>query len=298
MNLMISQFYQTSKAVLEMDDRAVVLMAASGAFLFPDLKRKYPQKFVEAVDVGIMEQSMVSIAAGMSIAGMIPIIYGQSPFIIERAYEQIKVDFGYQQLGGNFVGFGASTENAIYGATHCCPADLAVLGMIPGMEIVVPGRPDEYHTLFLEAYADNHPTYYRITRYCNSYNKPVMFGKANIVKKGCKATVLAVGPMLELAMQAFKDEDVTIFYYTTIVPFDEKTLQANLVNDRLLVMEPAYQGGMLPQIAKALHGNMMKMDLVGYPLEFITNHGYVADNASRYGLTVEQVKSRYQELIK
>ena len=43
---------------------------------------------------------------------------------------------------------------------------------------------------------------------------------------------------------------------------------------------------------------MMKMDLVGYPLEFITNHGYVADNASRYGLTVEQVKSRYQELIK
>ena len=104
--------------------------------------------------------------------------------------------------------------------------------------------------------------------------------------------------MLELAMQAFKDEDVTILYYTTIVPFDEKTLQANLVNDRLLVMEPAYQGGILPQIAKALHGNMMKMDLVGYPLEFITNHGYVADNASRYGLTVEQVKSRYQELIK
>lgn len=117
---MISQFYQTSKAVLEMDDRAVVLMAASGAFLFPDLKRKYPQKFVEAVDVGIMEQSMVSIAAGMSIAGMIPIIYGQSPFIIERAYEQIKVDFGYQQLGGNFVGFGASTENAIYGPGERC----------------------------------------------------------------------------------------------------------------------------------------------------------------------------------
>ena len=86
MNLMISQFYQTSKAVLEMDDRAVVLMAASGAFLFPDLKRKYPQKFVEAVDVGIMEQSMVSIAAGMSIAGMIPIIYGQSPFKIGRAH--------------------------------------------------------------------------------------------------------------------------------------------------------------------------------------------------------------------
>ena len=297
MNLMISQFYQTSKSILKLDERAIVLMGASGAFLFPDLKRKYPQKFVEAVDVGIMEQSLVSIAAGMAIAGMIPIIYGQSPFIIERAYEQIKIDFGYQQLGGNFVGFGASTENAIYGATHCCPADLAILAMIPGMEIVVPGRPDEYHTLFLQAYANDHPTYYRITRYCNSYQVPVIFGKSNVVKKGNKATILAVGPMLELAMKALSEDDVTILYYTTIMPFDEECLRSNLTNDRLLIMEPDYCGGLMSQVTKALRGRKIKTDMVGYPLEFITNHGYVTDNAFLYGLTVDQVRNKYMELV-
>lgn len=298
MNLMISEFYKTSKEVLDMDDRAIVLMAASGAFLFPDIKSKYPQKFVEAVDIGIMEQSLVSIAAGMSVAGMIPILYGQSPFIIERAYEQIKIDFGYQQLGGNFVGFGASTENAIYGATHCCPADLSILSMIPGMEIVVPGRPEEYRSLFLQSYADDHPTYYRLTRYCNSYNEPVTFGKANIVKKGSKATVIAIGPMLELAMQALAEEDVTILYYTTVAPFDAITLQENMDSDRLLVMEPSYQGGILPQMAEALQGRFVRMEFVGYPHEFITNHGYVADNAAMYGMTVEEVMVKYRKLIK
>lgn len=297
MNLMVSQFYKTSKSILEVDKQVVVLMAASGAFLFPDLQEKYPQRFVEAVDVGIMEQSLVSIAAGMAIAGMIPIVYGQSPFIIERAYEQLKIDFGYQRLCGNFVGFGASAENAIYGATHCCPADLSILAMIPGMEIVVPGRPDEYHALFLQAYANGNPTFYRITRYCNSYNEPVCFGKANVVKRGSKATVLAVGPMLELAMQALADEDATILYYTTVIPFDETILRANMTNDRLLIMEPSYQGGILPQVAHALQGQSVKMDFVGYPVEFITNHGYVVENASMYGLTVEVVKDKYNELI-
>lgn len=295
MNAMTAEFYATTEKVLEKDERTVAILGVSGVGICVDLGAKFPNRFIDA---GIMEQAIVGIASGMSIAGMIPIVYGQSTFFIERAYEQLKVDFGYQKLGGNFVLYGGSTEFGTLGATHCCPAALAVLSMIPGMEIIVPGRPDEYTSLFLDTYDNGNPTVYRTSRFCNAYQAAVTFGKANVVKKGTKATVLAVGPMLELAMQALADEDVTILYYTTVMPFDEKTLQEQLTNQRLLIMEPSYQGGILPQVSKALRGQLVKKDLVGYPLEFITNHGYVADNAAMYGLTVDAVREKYMELIK
>ena len=294
MNEMTATFYTTIENVLAKDERAVVILGVSGVGIVVDLSQKFPGRFVDA---GIMEQSIIGIASGISTAGMIPIVYGQSTFMIERAYEQLKIDFGYQKLGGNFVVYGGSTEFGTLGATHCCPAALSVLSMIPGMEIVVPGRPDEFSSLFLETYDNGSPTVYRTSLFCNSYNEPISFGKANVVKKGSKATVLAVGPMLELAMRALQDEDVTILYYTTVAPFDEVTLQSNYVNERLLLMEPAYQGGIMPQISKALHDKRMKVNFVGYPHEFITNHGYVVENAEMYEMTVEAVKKKYNELI-
>lgn len=294
MNKMTETFYETIENVLAKDERAVVILGVSGVGIIVDLSQKFPGRFIDA---GIMEQSIIGIASGISTAGMIPIVYGQSTFMIERAYEQLKIDFGYQKLGGNFVVYGGSTEFGTLGATHCCPAALSVLSVIPGMEIVIPGRPDEFSSLFLETYDNGNPTVYRTSLFCNSYHEPVSFGKANVVKKGSKATVLAVGPMLELAMRALQDEDVTILYYTTIAPFDEATLQSNYVNERLLLMEPAYQGGIMPRILKALHGKKVKVNFVGYPHEFITNHGYVVENAEMYGMTVEAVKEKYKELI-
>ncbi len=294
MNLMTSEFYATIENVLAKDERTVAILGVSGVGICVDLAQKFPGRFIDA---GIMEQSIIGIASGMSIAGMIPIVYGQSTFMIERAYEQLKVDFGYQKLGGNFVVYGGSTEFGTLGATHCCPAALSVLSVIPGMEIVVPGSPYEFTSLFMESYDNAHPTIYRTSMFCNSYNGLVTFGKANIIKKGSKATVIAIGPMLELAMRALQDEDVTILYYTTIVPFDESALQSNFENDRLLLMEPAYQGGIIPLVLKALHDKKIKVDFVGYPHEFITNHGYVAENAPMYGLTIEAVREKYKELI-
>lgn len=295
MNLMTEEFYATTEKILREDERTIAILGVSGVGIGVDLSLEFPARFIDA---GIMEQAIIGIASGMSVAGMIPIVYGQSTFFIERAYEQLKIDFGYQKLGGNFVLYGGSTEFGTLGATHCCPAALAALSMIPGMEIIVPGRPEEYTSLFLNNYDNGNPTVYRTSRFCNSYQEPVIFGQANIVKKGTKATVLAVGPMLELAMQALADEDVTILYYTTVMPFDAQALQANLTNQRLLIMEPSYQGGILPQVTKALRGELVKMDFVGYPVEFIINHGYVAENAAMYGMTAEAVREKYNELLK
>jgi transketolase len=106
MNSMTEEFYSTTEKVLAEDERTIVLLGVSGVGICVDLSSKFPGRFIDA---GIMEQAIVGMASGMAIAGMIPIIYGQSTFFIERAYEQLKVDFGYQKLGGNFVLYGGST---------------------------------------------------------------------------------------------------------------------------------------------------------------------------------------------
>ena len=103
--------------------------------------------------------------------------------------------------------------------------------------------------------------------------------------------------MLELVMQALADEDVTILYYTTVVPFDEQCLRDNLVNDRLLIVESGYKGGILHLMKNVLSDKGVRLEFVGYPLEFITNHGYVVENAPQYGLTKKDVYEKYKQLV-
>lgn len=297
MNLMLETFFNVAKDLIVKDERVMLIFGAAGVAApknIIEMMSDYPGRIFDA---GIMEQAIVSMAAGMSISGMIPIFYAQSPFIVERAYEQLKIDFGYQRVRGNFVGLGGSTEIANFGTTHCCPADVGILKLIPEMQIVIPGKTQEFESLFMESYANDYPTYYRLTRYNNSCNCKVRFGKANVIKKGSKATIIAVGPMLELVMRALEDWDVTILYYTTLAPFDGECLKQNLVSNRILLCEPYYCGALAKDIVTVLNGEMIKMDFVGYPLEFVTNYGYVVDNAEMYGLTETNIRLKVEELI-
>lgn len=297
MNRMLDAFFRVAKELVEKDERVLLLFGAAGVAT-PNSMLETMKRFPERVfDAGIMEQAIVSMTAGMSIEGMIPIFYAQSPFIAERAYEQLKVDFGYQQVRGNFVGLGASAEIANFGATHCSPGDVSVLKQIPGMQIVVPGRVSEFESLFRETYANDSPTYYRLTRYSHSYPCDVSFGKANIIKKGKKATIIAVGPVLELVMRAVKDCDVTVLYYTTAAPFDRECIKENLSNNRVLLCEPNYYGTLAKDVICALQGEMIKMDFIGYPLEFVTNYGYVTENAEMYGFTEQNMISKLNKLM-
>ena len=97
-----------------------------------------------------MEQSTVSFAAGLAKLKFIPIIHSISPFLVERALEQLKIDFGYQKLGGNLVTIGSSYDYAKMGSTHHCPTDINLIGNIPDSEIIIPGTAKEFKSLFLQ----------------------------------------------------------------------------------------------------------------------------------------------------
>lgn len=297
MNQMLRAAFSAINECLKEDQRTVFFMASAGVVPFDEIEDARSIAPERALDIGIMEAEAVSMGAGLSIAGMIPIFFAQAPFLTERAYEQLKVDFGYQNVRGNFLSISGSTELAVFGATHCCPADVPILKQIPNMQIIVPGSSGEFLQLFQEGYDNEAPTYFRLTRYENSLAQRVRIGHANVVKKGTKATILAVGYMVELAMECFAEEDVTILSYTTVMPFDGEILRENYTNQRILLMEPYYSGQLAPEIADALQGEFIKMEFVGIPHEFVTNYGYVAQNLEHFGFTKEQVLEKYKRLL-
>ena len=95
--------------------------------------RKELEEFPDrCMNVGIYEDGIMSIAAGMARCGLIPTIFGIQPYLIERTLEQIKMDFAYQKLGVNVVGTGAAVDYSKYGYSHYCAEDVQVIKSIPG----------------------------------------------------------------------------------------------------------------------------------------------------------------------
>ena len=229
--------------------------------------------------------------------GFIPVVHTIAPFLIERSLEQLKDDFCYQKLGGNFVSVGASYDYAALGCTHHCPGDVGILKNLPDMEIVLPGTSDEFEMLFNTSYNNSHPTYFRLSEKENITSHPVEFGKAVVVKKGELATVIAVGTTLDVVLEATKNMNVTVLYYTTVSPFDSMTLKQNLVADKILLCEPYYKGGLVSDIMAALVGRRIALDCVGVPLQFLNKYGNASQHDKFVGLTVDGIQKKLKDLI-
>lgn len=290
---MREMFVKTTNEIVDNDKRVALILGGISVASFSESIEKYPER---CFDAGISEQADLSIAAGMAISGMIPIFHTIAPFMAERAYEQLKIDFGYQKLGGNFISNGSSIDYSSFGATHQCPAEISVLSQIPNMQILVPGTPDEFRSLYLSTYDNGCPTYIRLSRDVNPESYDVKLGEANVIKKGKGLTVIAVGSMLKMVLEAAEDFDVTVLYYTSIHPFDSKTLIENTDSSKILVCEPYYEGALDYDITKALKREIL-IDHCGMPHEFCKHYGTTKENYAEMGLTVENIKKKINSLL-
>ena len=291
---MRKQLVQTVESLLAEDERIVLLLGDIGVFGFRNSFRKFPER---VYNIGILEQSTVSLAAGLSMTGLIPVIHSIAPFVVERCVEQLKNDFCYQKLGGNFVSVGGSYDYAALGCTHHCPADVGLLKNLPGMEIVVPGNAKEFDRLFRQGYANNHPTYYRLSERENADALDVTFGKAIAIQEGSSATVVAVGPALTAVLEAVRGLDVTVLYYTSVMPFDGDTLRSHCTSGKILLCEPYYSGGLTSDIVRSMWPMKVLIDCVGVPLEFLHNYGSVEEHDESIGFTSLNIRDRLEKLI-
>jgi transketolase len=290
---MRKQFVQTTSRLLEQDERVVLLLGDIGVFGFRDAFREFPER---VYNIGILEQATVSLAAGLAKTGMVPIVHTIAPFLTERCLEQIKIDFGYQGLGGNFVTVGASYDYAALGCTHHCPGDVEIMRSVPGMDIVVPGNAADFDGLLGAAYASSRPTYFRLSEAENAISPEADFGEAAVVCQGSAAVVVAVGPMLEAVMEAAQGLDVTVLYYATVAPFDAATLRAQ-TSRRILLCEPYYRGGLVAEIAEALWPDPVLVRSVGVPRKFLTNYGRMVEHDAELGFTPGAIRKELELLI-
>lgn len=265
-----------------------------GMWAIRDVLNEFPDR---CTNVGIYEDGMISICAGMASRGLIPTVFGIQPYLIERTLEQIKMDLAYQKIGINVVGTGAAVDYSKYGFSHYCAEDVGIIKMIPGCEFIAPGTSKEFITLFDQSYRNGNPTFFRISDHPNNeYDIDVEFGKANVIKKGSKGTVVVVSILLDAVMDVCKNQDVTVLYYTTLEPFDYDTLAKNCVSNKILIVEPEYSGSLLYDVHKALPGRELIIDDVSFPREVFRNYGTYEEKMTHYGLTKNAIETKLNAL--
>lgn len=285
---MRKQFTQTMKEILYKDTNTALLLGDIGVYGFREELKNIPNR---AYNIGILEQATISLAAGLSLTGITPFVHTIAPFLVERAYEQLKVDFGYQELNGNFISAGASYDYAALGCTHHCPGDIGTLLNIPNMQIIVPGTSKEFNKLMLENYNSGFPTYYRLSETENVLSQNVVFGKGIVLKTGTEATIICFGNLLNYVYDSCKDKNVTLLYYTTIQPFDTELLKQHF-NKKIIVCEPFYEGTVNYIITQSLQNKLYTLYNIGVPRQFLTNYGTKKDHDKHLGLDFLGIDSK------
>jgi len=285
----------TATELFREDPRVAIVLSEISTDHFEGAFRLDPRR---AVNLGIMEQTLVGVAAGFAMEGFHPIVHTITPFLVERPLEQIKLDFGYQALGGTFVSVGASYDYTAEGYTHHAPGDVRVMLTVPGMEVFVPGTAGELDRLLRATYANGRPSYLRTSIQANVETRPVEVGRLEPIRRGRTATVIAIGPMLDRTLRALDGHDVTVLYATSVEPFDADGLaRAAADGDLVIAVEPFHEGTLAPALTRALAHRPMRFASIGVPNRVLRDYGTVDDHDRAYGLDERGIRQRLGRLL-
>jgi transketolase len=294
MNDMRTVFAATASALLDEDPLAAVVLAEISADLFAKAAARHPER---VLNVGIREQLMVSVGGGLALAGLRPIVHTYAPFLVERAFEQVKLDLAHQGARAVLVSIGASYDAARAGRTHQAPEDVALVDTVPGFAVVVPGHPDEVPEVLRSAVGalSSTSTYVRLSSEANRSALPVWPG-LQVVRSGREAVVVAVGPMLSPVLDAVGDLDVTVAYTTSVRPFDGEGLRALGLSSVVLV-EPYLAGTSAFVVSSALAGRAHRLLSLGVGRSELRRYGTPAYHAALHGLDATGIRRSVTDFL-
>ena len=292
---MRSQLGLTASDLVESDPRVAVVLAEISVDRFARAMRTAPDR---VINVGIMEQTLVGVGAGFAMEGFHTIVHTMAPFLVERPFEQVKLDFGYQGLGGTLASVGAPYDYGTEGGTHHSPGDVALILTVPGSEVLVPGCAAELDTLLRATYANERLTYLRASYAQNDEAFDVAPGHLQVIRRGSAATVVAVGPMLTRTLAAAKGLDVTVLYTASVAPFDVVGLASVAGGDPLVIaIEPFYEGTLIPSLTEALRHVPSRFASIGVPRRFITTYGTLEEHDRELGLDAVAIRARVVSIL-
>jgi transketolase len=278
---MRDRFGAVTSELLDQDDSVAVVLAEISVDLFESAAVRHPDR---VVNVGIREQLLVSVGGGLALTGMRPVVHTYAPFLVERAFEQIKLDLVHQDVGAVLVSIGASYDRASSGRTHQAPGDVTLIDSLPSWTVHVPGHPDEAEQLLRHAVADSSRVYVRLSDRANAAAHPTRPGRAVTVRTGRRGTILAVGPMLDPVLDATTGLDVGVVYAATVRPLDTRTLRAALTEPSVVLVEPYLAGTSSHVVTDSLCDVPHRLLALGVRDSELHRYGTAADHDRIHGL--------------
>ncbi len=203
------------------------LMLASGTQKFKEL---YPERMV---NVGVAEANLISVAAGLSVAGMIPFTHTFTAFATRRCCDQVTISVSYAKNNVKIIGSDPGITAMLNGGTHMSMEDVAIMRNIPDMTVVEPVDGVALAQLFLQIVEHEGPVYLRLLRreapIVYEKNATIKLGKANVLKQGNDVAIIASGIMVHeaiVASEMLEEEGIsaTVIDMHTIKPFDKKAV--------------------------------------------------------------------------
>lgn len=282
--------------------RLVVMVGDISHGILQPFAKACPGRFY---NIGICEPTIVNMAAGIAKSGLIPVVHTIAPFIIERAYEQIKLDFGYQNLSGNFISVGSAFDYAQLGCSHHCYADIPLMLQFARSQIFFPSSPIEFSVLFKKAYQAPFVNYFRLPDKSHSVvfdESDIEIGQAIRVTEGSDLTIVVIGPQLANALSTqkiLKDQgiDCEILYFPTIWPFDSQAVFSSVQKTKkVLVIEEVFQRGGVYSLVLDAVKSIPHVDYSSIAVkDFIHSYGTYEELCEEQGFSVKGILKKISE---
>jgi transketolase len=300
-NTFSETLYECAKA-----DPSIFIVVAdiSPAGSMAKFQAEYPERFI---NVGVAEQVMIGMAAGLALKGCQPFAYTIATFSLYRPFEMVRDDLGYQNLPVTVVGMGAGIIYSTLGGTHHTQEDMAIAGAIPNMQILAPCDPLECIDATRHcATQKKGPVYLRIgkagePRLTADAVEPFVFGKLRYLRRGSDVCILSYGVIMKLAVEVADElaragKSVSVVSCHTVKPLDRDGIAAALRTHRhvIVIEEHAPQGGLAPQTKQIAWDIGAKCRLDTFTLQdaFIHNYGSHDDLLADHGISREAILER------
>jgi transketolase len=299
-------FARTLEAIALQEPRACIVANDSiGSSKIGDFAKRFPERLI---NVGIAEQNMVGVAAGLANAGQIPFVCAASCFITGRALEQIKADVAYSDANVKLCGMSPGMAYGELGPTHHSIEDFAWLRVIANLIVIAPADPRETEQAVRFAAAHHGPVFLRVSRmgvpsvHHSDYHFEM--GRAALLRSGSDVTIIANGTLVARALEAavmLAGEGVSarVLNMATVRPIDrEAILAAARETGRIVTAEEhSIYGGLGSAVAEVVSTTYpVPMRMIGVPGVFAPT-GSATWLFDHFGLTAANIRAAALELV-
>ena len=290
----------------EHDDFVVLDADLAAATQTGKFKAAYPDRFY---DVGIAEQNLMGVAAGIASTGHVAFASTFAMFAAGRAFEQVRNSIGYPHLNVKIGATHAGISVGEDGATHQCNEDIALMRTIPGMTVIVPSDDTEAKVAVRAAYAMEGPVYMRFGRLAVPVvNDPENFdfeiGKGIVMREGTDVTIVACGLMVQAALEAAealaeKGISAEVIDMHTIKPLDEELIvkSASKTGRVVTCEEHSVIGGLGSAVCDVLAATCpVPVEKLGVN-DVFGESGPAVDLLKKYGLDAAGVEAAVEKVL-